>query len=176
MDKAVGLVACLVLAGLVAVPGLAQDERPRRVVNVSLDDQGCPAGPDRFCVTPDSVELEDGADLVLRVTNEGRIEHNLTFTPDTPERLAKHGTNGSLAPNESQRVRIPWPAVEESLGEDGRVNATLECGFDGHAELGERLTIHVPSLAEASERREPGPGVWAALALGVGAVLLARKR
>lgn len=171
-----GAVALLVLAGLAAAPALAQDERPRREVNVSLADDGCPSGPDRFCARPGTVTLEEGADLVLRVRNEGRIPHNLTFGPEAPDALAGHGMNGTLAPNESQRLRLPWPAVSEGLGDSGQGNVTLRCGFEGHAALGERLTVHVPALAGSGQRPQPGPGAWLALAAVGFAAWVARRR
>lgn len=179
MARRLGFVA---LAALVALAGWAsvaqaQDDRPRRTLNVTLHDEGCPAGPDRFCVTPEAVTLEGGADLVLNVKNEGRVPHNLTFANQTPEPLANHGMNGTLDANETKRLVIPWPAVESSLEEAGRVNATLECGRDGHAALGERFRIHVPSLAAEEENPQPAPGALAALAvLGVAALIRARKK
>lgn len=174
LPRRVLLVALLVTSLAVGIVA-AQDERPRRVANVSLEDEGCPQGPDRFCVQPSSITLEDETDLVLRVENEGRIEHNLTFGEDAPERLAKHGMNATLAPNETQRLRIPWDALSESLDELGQANATLHCGQDGHAALGERLRIEVPSLAASEERPQPGPGAWAALA-ALGVVAIAARR
>jgi hypothetical protein len=164
----------LLVAGFALGGALAQDERPRRLVNVSLQDEGC-GQPDRFCVEPASITLEEGTDLVLRVTNDGRVEHNLTFGPEAPAALANQSMNGTLAVDETQRMRIPWPAFEEGLGEE--TNATLHCGREGHAQLGERLTIQVPSLAASDERPQPAPGTWAGLAvLGVVAVALGRDR
>jgi len=174
MPPARGLiVAGVLLAAAIVVPATAaQDDRPRRAVNLTLQDEGCPAGPDRFCVQPGNVTLEEGTDLVLRVTNEGRIAHNLTFADETAPSLAKHGMNRTLAADETQRLQIPWPAIEEA----GQPNATLECGRDGHAALGEVFTIHVPSLAESDERPQPGFGTLGALAaVSVGA-WAARRR
>jgi hypothetical protein len=172
MANAKGLAAAglLIAAALALAPVSAQDDRPRRVENVTLEDEGCPAGPDRFCVQPSEVTLEEGTDLILRVTNEGRVEHNLTFATGTPGSLAKHGMNGTLAVNDTRRLAIPWPAVEEA----GQVNATLHCGQEGHAALGETLRVHVPSLA-ADERPQPGPGALATLG-ALGAVAWARRR
>lgn len=170
------VLAALLLAPLALGAAGAQEERPRRVANVSLQDEGCPEGPDRFCAQPDSVTLEDETDLILRVTNEGRVEHNLTFGEDAPEQLARHGMNDTLAPNQTQRLRIPWNALSEGLEQTGAANATLHCGLDGHAALGERLRIEVPSLAAGEERPQPGPGAWAALAaLGIVAVAARRR-
>lgn len=170
-----GLLVGVGLAVLLAGAGQAQDDRPRRVVNVTLQDQGCPSGPDRFCAIPGEVTLEDGADLVLRVKNEGRIEHNLTFGEEVSDRLAKHGTNGTLSANETRRLHIPWPAIQAELEESGQANVTMQCARDGHAALGERLVIHVPSLAASGERPQPGLGAALAVAV-VGAVALSRKR
>lgn len=165
-----GALLALAALGLAA----AQDDNPQRVANVSLEDEDCPEGPDRFCVQPGSIELEEGTDLVLHVTNEGRIEHNLTFAHGS-QALADRGTNGTLAPGESQRVRVPWQAFEDGLA-DGQTNATLHCGRDGHAALGERLRVEVPSLAASEERPQPAPGAWALLAVLAGAALVRRRK
>lgn len=174
--KVLVVVGLLVSATIPLAGALGQDERPRRLANVTLDDEGCPQGPDRFCAQPDVVELEENTDLVLRITNEGRIEHNLTFGEEVPPALAKHGMNGTLAVEETHRMRIPWPDLEAGLEETGSANATLECGREGHAALGEKLRIHVPSIAAGEERPQPGPGALGALvAVGL-AAFVARRR
>lgn len=176
MAQAKGLlVAGLLLLASVSFVASAQEDRPRRVVNVSLEDEGCPEGPDRFCVRPANVTLEEDTDLVLQVANEGRIAHNLTFAEGTPAALAAHGMNGTLEANETTRLRIPWTAIEDGLGETGEANTTLECGRDGHAALGERFRIEVPSLAASEENPQPGVGA-AGVLLALGAVAWARRR
>lgn len=176
MEEHLAVLALVVLAGFALAGVQAQDERPRRTVNVTLDDDGCPDGPDRFCAQPAEVTLEDGTDLVLRVTNEGRIEHNLTFAPGTAPTLAKHGMNGTLAVNDTQQIRIPWPDVEAGLEGSDHANLTLQCGRDGHAALGETLRLHVPSLAASDENPQPGIGAVAAVAILAGAALLRARR
>jgi len=168
MPRSRGLFVLVAIA-LVGFAGaaLAQDDNPRRVANVSLADEGCPQGPDRFCAQPSTITLEEGTDLVLRVINEGRIAHNLTFPEEASAELRAHGMNGTLAPDGTQRLEIPWEAFAEGLGDD-EANATLHCGLDGHAALGEQIRVQIPSLAAGDERPQPGPG--AALALGVVAI------
>lgn len=168
------MLAAVLLAPAVVGVAAAQEDRPRRVANVTLQDEGCPQGPDRFCVQPSTVRLEEETDLVLDVTNQGRIPHNLSFPVDAPAVLAEHGMNGTLDANETQRLRIPWDALAAGLEETGRANATLHCHREGHAALGERLSIEVPSLAASEERPQPGPGAWGALAV-LGVVALATR-
>lgn len=171
-------VAILLLAVAVwlAGMGIAQEDRPRRDVNVTVEDEGCPQGPDRFCVRPAEVELEEGTDLVLNVANAGRVNHNLTFDPDTPGPLAERGMERALEPNETRRIRLSWDVIEESLEEAGTDTVRMHCGLPGHAALGERFTIHVPALASGEEQPQPGPGVWAVLSVLAVAAYLGRSR
>jgi hypothetical protein len=165
----------LLLASLVAASAMTGAQRPRQEVNVTLDDRDCPNGPDRFCVTPGNVTLAENSDLILHVENAGRIPHNLTFAPDTPDALAVHGPNATIPANQTERLEIPWPAAETAFEEIDGTNVTLVDPQQGHASLGERMVLEVPSMAQAEEQPTPGPGVWASLAM-VGAALVLRAR
>jgi uncharacterized cupredoxin-like copper-binding protein len=152
----------LVLAVLLlAVPVAAQDDGETREVEVALQDEGCPDGPDRFCVDPGAIKLGEGRDLVLEVTNEGQVRHNLTAGPQAPDDLAQAIQLEPLAPNETAELRVAWTALEAALDE-GESSVELACGFDGHADLGERLTVEV----EGGDQ-QPQPAAGALAALGV---------
>ncbi len=177
---AVQTVSLVLLLGLVVWTmgmgvGAAQDDRPRREVNVTLEDEGCPQGPDRFCVQPADVSLEDETDLILYVENKGRVAHNLTFAPGTPSALAERGMNASLAVNETKRIRIPWPVVDEALGGTEEDTVIMQCGLSGHAALGEVLRVEVPSLAATEEQPQPGVGIIALGAILAGAAIAKRR-
>lgn len=172
-----GLLGLLVLLSLFAPStGAQEDDEVLRTLEVQLMDEGCPEGADRFCISPAEIELEEGHTLVLEITNEGRVSHNLTFAPGTPAPLADHGMNGTLAPNETVELRLPWSAIEEAFEQSGQSELVLQCGVDGHATLGERIVLTVAESMQGEERPQPGPGAVLALAVLIAVAALVRRR
>lgn len=162
---------------LLAVPAaLAQDEAPeKRRVRVNLTDQGCPSGPNRFCVLPSRIQVDEGRTLVLEVQNTGRVRHNLTAASESPDVLAKQIEMAPLAPNGTATVRLTWETLLQAREAAGSANLTLACGFDGHAALGERLTLTVGEPSQ--EQPQPAPGAaWLLLGGAAAALALARRR
>lgn len=161
-------------AALLLVPvGLAQEEQQTRRT-IHLTDHDCEAGPDRFCIRPSSVTVHEGEKLVLEIVNRGDVEHNLTAGPAVPEAVAQHVQTEPIAPDDSARVEIPWEALSTAREEMESGNLTLGCGFDGHAALGERLTV---TIGDPEERPQPGFTTWAALAaISLGALAWSRRR
>lgn len=169
------LALVLGLAFSMVPASLAQDAADTRRVQIELRDEGCPAGEGRFCVLPGTIEVNEGRTLLLEVTNAGQVRHNLTVAPGSPPVLADALDVAPLAPNGTTTVELPWETLSTAREEAGQRNLTLECGFDGHADLGEQLIIAVGQPAE--EQPQPGFGLLAGLAaLGVSAVLYRRIR
>lgn len=160
------LLICSSAAGTALAQGASQ-----RTVTVTLDDQGCPDGGDRFCIEPAIIEIADGDTLTLSVENKGQVRHNLTFAPDTPDGLAKHATGEPIAPNTTVEIEIPWDDIEAAMDEaDGR-SFELRCGFEGHAALGEVATLTVEGEGQNSQ-----PLGWPVAVAGlIGAALLVRR-
>lgn len=164
----------LVLVLLLGASLAAAQQSDRHIARVKLDDRGCPAGPNRFCIRPSSVQVDEGEKLVLEVTNAGRVEHNLTAAPGTPETLAEHLHVDRLAPNGTATVRIPWANMSAAREQAGSRNLTLQCGFPGHAALGETLILSI-GPAE-TQQPQPGFGALAAVAGVAVAALLVQRR
>lgn len=165
--------AVLAAALLLAPAGVAQEEQQTRRT-VHLTDHDCEAGPDRFCIRPSSVTVHEGEKLVLEIVNRGQVDHNLTADPAVPEAVAEHVQTEPIPPNDSARVEIPWEALSTAREEMESSNLTLECGFDGHAALGERLTV---TIGDAEQRPQPGFTVWAALGgISLAALAWSRRR
>lgn len=155
------LIGVLAAAVLLAPASLAQDQADTRRVQVTLQDEGCPAGPDRFCVQPSEITVDEGRTLVLEVENRGHVRHNLTAAGSSPRVLAEAVDVAPLPPNGSTEVTLTWETLESASEDAGSSQLVLACGFDGHEDLGERLTLQI---GEDEEQPQPGFGAWAALA------------
>lgn len=167
--RRLGLAAALFL---VLVPAVAaQDAADTRRVEVSLQDEGCPAGPDRFCVRPAEVTADEERRLVLEVTNEGSVRHNLTAAPGSPEALAEAVDVAPLAPDETAEVALSWDTLSAAR-EAAEGPLELVCGFEGHAALGERLVVQVGA---GEQNPQPAPGAPLAALAVVGAALVLRR-
>lgn len=154
---------CLVVLVVLAVSpvALAQDDADTRRVAVEIHDEGCPGGEDRFCVLPERIEADEGRDLVLEVTNEGAVRHNVTAAG--VDALEQALDERVLEPGEEATIELSWEVLSEAREEIGDRRVALECGFDGHADLGERVVILV-----GEEEQQPQPGFTGSLAvLGV---------
>ncbi len=140
-----------------------------RTIEVTLTDQGCPDGDDRFCVQPATIAIADGDTVTLSIENEGQVQHNLSFEPGTPEVLAKHATGQAIPPNGTLEIEIPWADIETAIDEADTRTFLLRCGFEGHAALGETATFTV----EGGESQNPQPLGWPLAVAGlIGAALL----
>lgn len=143
-----------------------------RTIEVTLTDQDCPDGDDRFCIQPAPIVIADGDTVTLNIRNEGQVQHNLTFQPGTPEVLAQHATGQAIAPNGTLEVEIPWEDIEAAIEAADTRSFTLECGFEGHAALGETATFTI----EGGESQNPQPLGWPLAVAGLlGAALLAGR-
>lgn len=155
--------ACVALAALFVLAPLAgaQEDADTRHVTVEIHDEGCPSGEDRFCILPGEIEADEDRTLVLEVTNEGSVRHNLTVPRGGPSGVADRIPEHVLEPGESVTIELPWEVLSEAK-EPGQA-FELVCGFEGHADLGERLSIQV-----GEEEENPQPGFTAgALVMGV---------
>lgn len=161
------MIACLLL--LPAASAASQ-----RVVDVTLQDQGCPPGQ-RFCIVPATIETEPEDNLMLRVTNAAKSPHNLTFAPGTPEPLAQHGHPAHIPPGGNATVELPWEDLQEALDEAEGRSFTLVCGIDGHRELGEEATLTIGGGQGADENPQPLGWGWALVGLVAAALLLRRR-
>lgn len=163
------LLGLLVLT-LVAPTSLAASER---TVRVSLMDEGCPDGADGFCIDPPTIEIDEGDTVTLLVTNDGQVQHNLTFGPDVPGSLAAHSMDRPLAPNETVEIQLPWEDIQSAIDTAERRSFELGCGQEGHRALGETTRLVVAQGAGEN----PQPLGWGVAGLAiVGAALLVAGR
>ncbi len=166
---------CLVLAFLLAmVPvAMAQDGADTRRMGVEIQDEGCPEGDDQFCIQPGAIQADEGRTLVLEVHNNGTVRHNISAAEGTPSVIQDVLDEKILEPGDTATIRLSWDVLEEAREEmDGRT-VVLECGFPGHAALGERLVIHI-----GDEEEQPQPGFTGGVALlaVLAALLFAGRR
>lgn len=165
----------LVVGALLVPVVAAQDDAQTRRVQIQLEDEGCPGGEGTFCVRPGRIQVTEEQTLVLEVTNEGQVRHNLTAPPGSPAALQDAVSMDPLAPNETATVELAWETLETAREEAGNRNVTLACGFDGHGDLGEVLTL---TVGEPSEQNpQPGFAVWATVAaVAMAGLIQARRR
>lgn len=163
----------LLIVLLVLIPlAVAQDGADTRRMGVEVRDEGCPAGGDGFCIQPGEIQADEGRTLVLEVHNNGTVRHNISAQAGSPDVIQEALDERALEPGTSTTVRLSWDVLEDARDAmDGRT-LVLECGFHGHAALGERLVIHV-----GEEEERPQPGFTAGLALlAVFAALVVSRR
>lgn len=166
---------CVLLALLLAVASvaIAQDGADTRRMGVEIHDEGCPAGEDRFCIRPGEIQADEGRTLVLEVHNNGSVRHNISAAAGSPEVIQAALDEGPIEPGDSRTIRFTWEDLEQAREEiEGRTLA-FECGFQGHAALGERLVIHV---GDEEERPQPAFTGGVALFALLSALFVARWR
>lgn len=128
--SAVAVAAALVLAGTGAWPGHTAGAAGRPAVTAA---PGTPVAVtlDEFAVTPSTIVVDAGTDLVLTVRNAGRMSHNLLLD-------GRHGT-ALLAPGRQQRIDLGPVSHDEQAW----------CTVAGHRAAGMVLTIRTSTSPTA---------------------------